>query len=241
VSKKTGKPGYALPARTVRAGVCDLPKVKWGECPNQAFVPVDDVAVIGHLRVATSWGCTHSREPNLLVPGGRLRQEHLEEDVLGSLPRAGRWVFPPRSSGHGRERRSVCSSHRTGPRCDPRKMGCHLITEDDCPAPRLSWIPTTGLFPKNQKGHDIDREDDFGQPESTDIPIQHGHTAAGRIGVPLMIKLRPMADDQQWAYPGRHARKNRPQRQFEKGSHREGESRRITVIERSSCRAYRQQ
>jgi hypothetical protein len=51
VSRKTGKPGYA-PACTnefVR-GVCELPKVKCGECPNQAFVPVDDATVLAHLQ-----------------------------------------------------------------------------------------------------------------------------------------------------------------------------------------------
>jgi hypothetical protein len=34
-------------------GVCALPKVKCGECPNQAFIPFDDVAVIGISRAAT--------------------------------------------------------------------------------------------------------------------------------------------------------------------------------------------
>ena len=51
VSKKTGKPGYA-PACTNKfvRGVCELPKVKCGECPNQAFVPVEDAAVLAHLQ-----------------------------------------------------------------------------------------------------------------------------------------------------------------------------------------------
>lgn len=51
VSKKTGQPGYA-PAcanKWVR-GVCELPKIKCGECPNQAFLRADDQAVLDHLR-----------------------------------------------------------------------------------------------------------------------------------------------------------------------------------------------
>jgi len=51
VSKKTGRPGYA-PAcsnKFVR-GVCDLPKVKCSECPNQAFVSVSDRIVLDHLQ-----------------------------------------------------------------------------------------------------------------------------------------------------------------------------------------------
>lgn len=50
-SRRTGKPGYA-PAcanKFVRR-VCELPKVRCGECPNQAFLPVDDAAVLAHLQ-----------------------------------------------------------------------------------------------------------------------------------------------------------------------------------------------
>jgi hypothetical protein len=50
VSKKTGKIGYAPACRNKFVkGVCELPKVKCGECPNQAFIPFDDAAVVGHL------------------------------------------------------------------------------------------------------------------------------------------------------------------------------------------------
>src|SRR5262249_53580341 len=51
VSVKTGKAGYA-PAcsNKFRPGVCELPRVKCGECPNQAFRPFDDAAVRAHLR-----------------------------------------------------------------------------------------------------------------------------------------------------------------------------------------------
>ena len=51
VSTKTGKAGYA-PACSNKfvAGVCGLPRVKCGECTNQAFRPVDDDALLAHLR-----------------------------------------------------------------------------------------------------------------------------------------------------------------------------------------------
>lgn len=49
VGKKTGKQGYAPACRNKFVkGVCELPKVKCGECPNQAFIPFDDAAVVGH-------------------------------------------------------------------------------------------------------------------------------------------------------------------------------------------------
>lgn len=50
VSKRTGKPGYAPACRNkFVAGVCELPKIRCGECPNQAFLPFDDAAVLAHL------------------------------------------------------------------------------------------------------------------------------------------------------------------------------------------------
>ena len=47
---KTGKSGYAPMCRNewVR-GVCGKPRVKCGECPNQAFVPVGDDIIRSHL------------------------------------------------------------------------------------------------------------------------------------------------------------------------------------------------
>jgi hypothetical protein len=54
VSRKTGKPGYAPAcANKFVRGVCGLlevPLVRCGDCPNQAFVPVGDEVVLGHLR-----------------------------------------------------------------------------------------------------------------------------------------------------------------------------------------------
>jgi len=50
VSTKTGKAGYA-PAcgnKWVK-GLCELPRVKCGECANQAFLPPDDEAIRAHL------------------------------------------------------------------------------------------------------------------------------------------------------------------------------------------------
>lgn len=51
VSKKTSRPGYA-PACSNKfvPGVCELPKVKCGDCTNQAFLSVDEAAVLAHLR-----------------------------------------------------------------------------------------------------------------------------------------------------------------------------------------------
>jgi superfamily II DNA or RNA helicase len=48
---KTGRKGYALAcANEWVRGVCEKPRVKCGECPNQAFVPVSDQAILDHLQ-----------------------------------------------------------------------------------------------------------------------------------------------------------------------------------------------
>ena len=46
-----GKAGYApVCANEWKPGVCHKPRVRCGACPNQAFVPVTDEAIEGHLR-----------------------------------------------------------------------------------------------------------------------------------------------------------------------------------------------
>lgn len=41
-------------------GVCELPKAKCGECPNQTFVRLDDAAVLAHLRGRDVMGFTRT-------------------------------------------------------------------------------------------------------------------------------------------------------------------------------------
>ena len=51
VNERTGKKGYAPAcANEWMRGICEKPKVRCGECPNQAFIPVTDDVVLGHLR-----------------------------------------------------------------------------------------------------------------------------------------------------------------------------------------------
>ncbi len=48
---KTGKVGYAPACHNewVR-GICEKPRIKCSDCPNQAFVPVTDEVVRSHLQ-----------------------------------------------------------------------------------------------------------------------------------------------------------------------------------------------
>ncbi len=49
-NQKTGKKGYspACSNEWIR-GVCEKPRVKCGECPNQAFLPVTTEVILDHL------------------------------------------------------------------------------------------------------------------------------------------------------------------------------------------------
>src|ERR1700736_3828484 len=51
-NSKTNKAGYAPACHNewVR-GICEKPRIKCGNCPNQAFVPVNDEIVRSHLLV----------------------------------------------------------------------------------------------------------------------------------------------------------------------------------------------
>lgn len=50
-NRTTRRSGYAPAcANEWRRGICEKPRVKCSACPNQAFLPVDDVAIERHLR-----------------------------------------------------------------------------------------------------------------------------------------------------------------------------------------------
>lgn len=51
VNARNGKKGYAPACSNewVRS-VCEKPKIKCGECPNQAFIPVADQVIVDHLQ-----------------------------------------------------------------------------------------------------------------------------------------------------------------------------------------------
>ncbi len=50
VSKKTGKPGYApVCANDWVRGICEKPRMKCGDCPHRAFLPVTDDVIHWHL------------------------------------------------------------------------------------------------------------------------------------------------------------------------------------------------
>ena len=197
VSAKTGKSGYAPACRNkfVR-GVCQLPKVKCGDCPNQAFIPFDEAAVIGHLTGRhvmgiypllpdeTCWFLAVDFDKSTWI-----------EDVgafVETCRRVGLPVAVERSrSGNGAHVWFFFSS--PVPAAAARKMGCYLITETMSRRHELSMESYDRLFPSQ----DTMPRGGFGNLIA--LPLQHGPRALGN-SVFIDDQLRPYPDDEQWSY-----------------------------------------
>lgn len=197
VAKKTGKPGYAPACRNkfVR-GVCELPKVKCSECPNQAFIPFDDAAVIGHLTGRHVMGVYPLLEDEtcwfLAVDFDKSTWTEDLSAFAETCRRVGLPAAVERSrSGNGAHVWFFFSS--PVPATTARKMGCYVITETMSRRHQLSMDSYDRLFPSQ----DTMPRGGFGNLIA--LPLQHGPRRDGN-SVFLDENLQPHADDQQWAY-----------------------------------------
>lgn len=177
VSKKTGKAGYA-PACSNKfvAGVCELPKVKCGDCTNQAFRPVDDDALLAHLRGKHVMG-VYPMLPDetcgfLAVDFDKTTWK---EDVGAFAETARRLGLPAlveRSrSGNGAHVWFFFSEPVLA--ATARKMGCHLVTETMASHHALSMDSYDRLFPSQ----DTMPRGGFGNLIA--LPLQHGPDRRG--------------------------------------------------------------
>lgn len=197
VSKKTGKAGYA-PACTNKfvRGVCELPKVRCGECSNQAFAPVDDAAVLAHLQGRHVMGVYPLLEDEtcwfLAVD---FDKSTWPEDVLAFVATCRQVGLPPaveRSrSGNGAHVWFFFSEPVAS--AAARKMGCFLITETMSRRHELSMGSYDRLFPSQ----DTMPRGGFGNLIA--LPLQHGPRQQGN-SVFLDDQLQAYSDDQQWAH-----------------------------------------
>lgn len=196
VSKKTGKSGYAPAcANKFVEGVCPLPKVKCGDCTNQAFRPVDDRAVLAHLRGKHVMG-VYPMLPDetcwfLAVD---FDKSTWKEDVRAFAETARRLRLPvlvERSrSGNGAHAWFFFSE--PVPAAVARKMGCHVITETMAARHELSMESYDRLFPSQ----DTMPRGGFGNLIA--LPLQHAPRRDGH-SVFLDENLNAYPDDQQWA------------------------------------------
>ena len=196
-SRRTGKTGYAPACRNKFVqGVCELPKIKCGDCPNQAFVPFDDAAVIGHLTGRHVMGVYPllADETCWFLAVDFDKRAWIED--VGAFVETCRRVGVPAAversrSGNGAHVWFFFSS--PVPAVAARKMGCYLITETMSRRHELGMDSYDRLFPSQ----DTMPRGGFGNLIA--LPLQHGPRTLGN-SVFLDDRLRPYPDDQQWSY-----------------------------------------
>jgi len=197
VSKKTGKPGYAPACRNKFVqGICELPKVKCGECPNQAFVPVDDKATLAHLRGRHVMGVYPLlRDETCWFLAVDFDKSTWTEDV-GAFAETCRRVGLPATversrSGNGAHVWFFFSAPVAASAA--RKMGCYLLTETMSRRHELSMDSYDRLFPSQ----DTLPRGGFGNLIA--LPLQREPRRQGN-SVFLDDQLAPYPDEEQWAY-----------------------------------------
>ena len=131
-------------------GVCEKPRVKCSECPNQAFVPMSDQAVLDHLQGRHVIGVYPLREDDTCwFLAADFDEESWVDDVAAFVETARTVGLPA-----GVERsRSGNGAHvwfffaAPVPAATARRMGCYLITETMSRRHQLAMASYDRLFP----------------------------------------------------------------------------------------------
>jgi len=194
-NRKTGKIGYspACVNEWVR-GVCEKPRVKCGECPNQAFLPLTAETVLDHLQGRHVIGIYPMlKDETCCFLAADFDKEAWREDVIAfaeSCQRVGAPYAIERSrSGNGAHVWFFFSS--PVPATTARKMGSYLITETMARRHELSMASYDRLFP-NQ-----DTLPNGGFGNLIALPLQYGPRQEGNT-VFLNDSLEPLPD--QWDF-----------------------------------------
>jgi superfamily II DNA or RNA helicase len=195
ISSKTGRKGYSPACNNewVR-GVCEKPRVKCSECPNQAFLPVSDQVVLDHLQGRHTIGVYPLlKDETCWFLTADFDKESWLDDVSAFVDTCrdlGVPVAAERSrSGNGAHVWFFFSS--PVPAASARRMGCYLITETMARRHQLAMSSYDRLFP-NQ---DTLPRGGFGNLIA--LPLQYEPRQAGN-SVFLDEGFQPHSD--QWAY-----------------------------------------
>ena len=195
MSSKTGRKGYspACSNEWVR-GVCEKPRVKCSECPNQAFLPLNNQVVLNHLQGRHTIGIYPLlKDATCWFLAADFDKESWLDDVATFVDTCRDLGVPTaveRSrSGNGAHVWFFFSS--PVPTVSARRMGCYLITETMARRHQLAMSSYDRLFP-NQ---DTLPRGGFGNLIA--LPLQYEPRQAGN-SVFLDENFQPYSD--QWAY-----------------------------------------
>ena len=192
---KKGTKGYAPAcANEWKPGVCEKPKVKCGECPHQAFIPVDDQVVLDHLRGRHVIGAYPMLEDDSCwFLAADFDESSWREDVTAfaaTCRSAGLPVAVERSrSGQGAHVWFFFAA--PVPATLARKMGCYLVTEAMARRHQLGMESYDRFFPSQ----DTMPRGGFGNLIA--LPFQDGPRTSGNT---LFVDDQFMPHRDQWAY-----------------------------------------
>jgi superfamily II DNA or RNA helicase len=195
VNAKSAKKGYAPACSNewVR-GVCEKPRVKCGECPNQAFIAIDDRVVVDHLQGRHVIGVYPMLDDETCwLLAADFDKSSWQADVAAFVETCHGMDLPvavERSrSGNGAHVWMFFTSPVAA--TSARKMGCFLITRTMERRHQLSMESYDRFFP-NQ---DTMPRGGFGNLIA--LPLQHGPRQQGNT---LFVDERWEPFDDQWSY-----------------------------------------
>jgi superfamily II DNA or RNA helicase len=198
---KTGRKGYAPAcANEWVRDVCEKPRVKCGECPNQAFLAVEDRVFLDHLQGRHVVGAYPLlTDETCWFLAADFDKASWSDDVAAFIETCrvvGLSAAVERSrSGNGAHVWFFFSEPVAA--AAARKMGCYIVTETMARRHQLSMESYDRLFP-NQ---DTLPRGGFGNLIA--LPLQHGPRQAGNT-IFLDEHLVPHAD--QWRFLANHPR-----------------------------------
>jgi superfamily II DNA or RNA helicase len=206
-SAVSGKVGYAPACRhDFVKGICGKPKIKCGLCTNQAFIPVDDAAVLAHLTGAETGKAKKTKQQDFTIGVYPLLPDETCWFVAADFDKAD-WllnVTAYRDSARDLGLPVAIERSRSGngahawiffeqavPAADARRLGTLLLTAAMDRRPDLSFKAYDRLFPSQ----DLMPLGGFGNLIA--LPLQHKPRERGN-SVFVDDAFAPYAD--QWAY-----------------------------------------
>jgi len=151
INRNTGRKGYA-PAcgNEWQPGICEKPRVKCGECPNQAFLPVTEQEILGHLRGRHVLGVYPLlRDETCWFVAADFDKKTWQDDVSAFRSTAaslGLAVAVERSRSGNGAHAWICFAEPV-PACLARRLACHVLTETMSRRHQLAMSSYDRLFP----------------------------------------------------------------------------------------------